>query len=166
LAATLLALAFIAGINGPAAAQVPAAAEPYLVLTQSSLAEIASRLAVGGREDLVGKLGGTETTMMVQHDAGRKGEAEVHRDADDYHFVIAGAATYTLGGTLDAPKQTKDGEWRAASISGGKLVELKKGDMIFLPRGTPHQRDTTGKDVSVIVIKVLAEPAPKVTPAR
>ncbi len=150
--------------TGPAAP--PKAAEPLVVLTASSLSEALAKLAMGGREDFVGKNGGTETAMFVQKDKDRKGQAEVHRDSDDYHFVLEGSAAYTLGGTLDAAKETAPGEWRGGGISGGRTVELKKGDLIFVPRGTPHQRNMEGHEATFMIIKVYADPTPKVSPAK
>jgi len=35
---------------------------------------------------------------------------------------------------------------------------VKKGDLIIVPRGTPHQRSTVGKDFSMILIKIFASP--------
>jgi mannose-6-phosphate isomerase-like protein (cupin superfamily) len=66
-----------------------------------------------------------------------------------------------MGGKLDAPKEVQPGEWRGPRIIGGKAVEVAKGDLIVVPRGTPHQRSTAGKDFSMILIKVFAEPLPK-----
>ena len=153
-------------ISAEQAAAPPAAVEPLVVLTATSLAEGLAKISAGQREDFVGKNGGTETAMFVQKEKGRKGVAEVHRDSDDYHMVLEGSAVYTLGGTLDAPKEQQPGEWRAGSISGGREVVMKKGDMIFVPRGTAHQRNTEGHDVTLMVIKVYADPTPKTVPAK
>ena len=57
----------------------------------------------------------------------------------------------------DAPA-TPPGEWRGPRIIGGQTVEAKKGDLIMVPRGTPHQRSTVGHDYTIILIKVFAEP--------
>ena len=62
-----------------------------------------------------------------------------------------------LGGTLDAPREVEPGEWRSTRIVGGKTYEIAKGDLIVVPRGTPHQRSTAGKDFTMILIKVFAE---------
>jgi lysophospholipase L1-like esterase len=52
-------------------------------------------------------------------------------------------------------------------ISGGQKVVINKGDLIIVPRGTPHQRSTTGQNFTMILIKVFADPrpAPKPSPA-
>jgi uncharacterized protein YjlB len=49
----------------------------------------------------------------------------------------------------------------------GKTFEITKGDLVVVPRGTPHQRSTANKDFTMILIKNHAEPlkpgAPKPT---
>src|SRR5205085_8629109 len=90
--------------------------------------------------------------------------AEVHDASDDVYYVLDGAATLILGGRLDAPHEVQPGEWRAAHIIGGQTVDIAKGDLIVVPRGTPHQRSTAGKDFTMILIKVFAEPLPPAKP--
>ena len=63
-----------------------------------------------------------------------------------------------MGGTLEAPREVEPGEWRGPHIVGGRQYEVKKGDLIIVPRGTPHQRSTIGQDFSMILIKVYQEP--------
>ena len=53
------------------------------------------------------------------------------------------------------------GEWRSPRIIEGKTFEIKKGDLVIVPRGTPHQRSTAGKDFTMILIKIYAEPLKK-----
>jgi quercetin dioxygenase-like cupin family protein len=65
-----------------------------------------------------------------------------------------------LGGSLVEPNEISTGEWRAKSSTGGQKVSIKKGDLIVVPRGTPHQRTVIGKGFSMILIKVFAEVQP------
>jgi mannose-6-phosphate isomerase-like protein (cupin superfamily) len=148
-----------------AGAQLPTAREPFLVLTGQSLAELIARLKPAGREDLVGRDGGSETLMYVQHERDQMGEAELHRAADDYHFVVDGSATYWLGGRIEAPREIRPGEWRSQSLSGARAFEVRKGDLVVVPRGTPHQRSSAGRDLALLLVKVYADPTPlKATP--
>jgi quercetin dioxygenase-like cupin family protein len=65
----------------------------------------------------------------------------------------------TLGGRLENPREASPGEWRAVRIVEGQTFELKKGDLIVVPRGTPHHRvNARGKEFSLILIKIFAEP--------
>ena len=50
------------------------------------------------------------------------------------------------------------GEWRGPRIKSGRTVEISKGDLIIVPRGTPHVRSTAGQDFTMILIKIFLEP--------
>ena len=85
---------------------------------------------------------------------------DLHDVSDVYFFVLAGTATLLLGGTLDDPKEISPGEWRSKTASGGQKITIKSGDLVFVPRGTPHQRTVTGKGFSMILVKIFAERQP------
>lgn len=72
--------------------------------------------------------------------------------------MIDGKATLILGRQMDAPREVQPGEWRSPHIINGQTIEIAKGDLIVVPRGTPHQRSTEGKDFMMILIKVFAAP--------
>jgi mannose-6-phosphate isomerase-like protein (cupin superfamily) len=128
----------------------------FVVLRGQSLDALLRRLQPEGREDLI-EGEGLQTTLFVQRERDKENEAEIHDKADDYHLVLEGAATYTLGGRLDSPREIRPGEWRSQQITGGQKFEVKKGDLIFVPRGAAHHRSSKGTDFSVMLIKVLAE---------
>src|SRR2546423_4248290 len=134
---------------------------PFVVRTAQSLEELERRLRPDNKaEDLIGGAG-MQLRVAVQHERERAdAQAEVHDASDDVYYVLEGSATLTLGGRLDSPTEAQPGEWRAARIVGGETFEIKKGDLVVVPRGTPHQRSTAGKDFSMILIKVFAEPLP------
>ena len=62
---------------------------------------------------------------------------------------------------LEDPKETDPGEWRSPRIIDGKTLEIKKGDLVIVPRGTPHQRSTANQNFTMILIKIYAEPLKK-----
>ncbi|MDQ3818771.1 MAG: cupin domain-containing protein [Acidobacteriota bacterium] len=132
---------------------------PFVVLNNQSLSDLEKKLEVDNKvEDLIGGEG-MQLRVAVQHDKSRpKADAELHDASDDVYYVLEGKATLTLGGQLDAPREVEPGEWRSARIIDGKTYEISKGDLIVVPRGTPHQR--TGKDFSMILIKIYALPLP------
>ena len=134
-------------------------ARPYVVLSAQSLADVEKRVRPEAKaEDLHGGPG-AQLRVAVQHERNKPAaEAEVHDASDDVYYVLEGAATLTLGGRLEAPVEREPGEWRAPRISGGKTFEIRKGDLVVVPRGTPHMRSTAGKDFSMILIKIFAEP--------
>jgi len=66
------------------------------------------------------------------------GMVEVHTKDTDLIYVLQGSATFITGGTMVDGKETAPNEIRGASIQGGETRELKKGDVIIVPNGTPH----------------------------
>ena len=173
----LLAIVFIIALSVCASAQTSSSGaaqkrepskplRPFVVLNNQSLADLERKLQPDNKvEDLIGGEG-MQLRVAVQHDKSRPtAQAELHDASDDVYYVLEGKATLTLGGRLDAPREVEPGEWRSARILGGQTFEISKGDLIVVPRGTPHQR--TGKDFSMILIKIFAEPihAPEKKPA-
>jgi mannose-6-phosphate isomerase-like protein (cupin superfamily) len=139
--------------------QPSAPARPFVVLSSQSLKDVERKLQPANKvEELIGGAG-MQLRVAVQHDRTRpSADAEVHDASDDVYYVLEGEATLTLGGRLDEPREVEPGEWRSPRITGGKTFVIKKGDLIIVPRGTPHQR--TGKDFSMILIKIFADPIP------
>lgn len=107
-----------------------------------------------------------ELRVAVQHEKDTTAaNAEIHDASDDVYYVLDGSATLTLGGTLDAPKEVEPGEWRGPQIIGGQKVTINKGDLVIVPRGTPHHRSTTGQNFTMILVKVFADPRPAANPS-
>src|SRR5438093_9849687 len=105
---------------------------------------------------------GMQLRVAVQHERNKTGAAaELHDASDDVYYVLEGGATLVLGGKLAAPKELEPGEWRSPRIIDGKTFEITKGDLVIVPRGTPHQRATANKDFTMILIKIYAEPLKK-----
>lgn len=69
----------------------------------------------------------------------KPGLAEVHSDETDIFLVLEGSATFVTGGQVVNGKETGPGQLRGDSISGGRTVQLKKGDAVVVPAGVPHQ---------------------------
>jgi mannose-6-phosphate isomerase-like protein (cupin superfamily) len=66
------------------------------------------------------------------------GEVEVHAKTNHVFIIVEGEATFVTGGTLVGAKQTAPDETRAASVQGGQVHHLTKGDVITIPAKTPH----------------------------
>lgn len=158
---SILCLAFFAVTAMAAAAQsrVPSApARPFEVRTGRQIADVIKGLeAKDGNQqfDLMGQKG-VQMRVAVFHDEKRENDLfEVHDASDDIYYVLEGEATLMLGGALVEPNEIAPGEWRSKTGSGGQRVTIRKGDLIVVPRGTPHQRTVTGKGLSMILIKVF-----------
>ncbi len=68
----------------------------------------------------------------------KSGLAEVHELDTDIIYVLDGTATIVTGGKSVEPKQTAPNEFRGTSVEGGETRQLKKGDVLVVPKGTPH----------------------------
>ena len=85
----------------------------------------------------------------------RNGEVEVHEKFADFFYVLAGAATLVTGGTVCGARQAGPGETRGDSIDGGAAQELRAGELVHVPAGTPHQfLVSSDKTVTCFVLKI------------
>jgi mannose-6-phosphate isomerase-like protein (cupin superfamily) len=138
------------------------ATRPFVVMSSQSLDDLQKTLQPENKTSELIDSGGMQLRVAVQHEKNRSGAAaELHDASDDVYYVLDGSATLVLGGRLEDPKETDPGEWRSPRILDGKSFEIKKGDLIVVPRGTPHQRSTANKDFTMILIKIYAAPLPK-----
>ena len=153
--------------GGATAARGPSSPlRPYVVMNAQTVADVERKLHPQNKaEELIGGEG-MELRVAIQHEADRAAPAaEIHDASDDVYYVLEGSAVLTLGGRLEAPKEVEPGEWRGPRIEGGQNFEVKKGDLVVVPRGTPHMRSTVGKDFAMILIKVFDKPLPAPKPA-
>ena len=143
----------VGGAN-PAVQAPSAPAQPYVVMTGQAVSDTVRDLQSGNKTQNLLNAGGVGCRVFIQHEKDvSTSQAEVHDGADDVFIVMEGTTTLTLGGKLDSPNQVQPGEWRAGGIAGGKEFKLSKGDVVIVPRGTPHQRISASQDVTLMVVK-------------
>jgi len=68
----------------------------------------------------------------------KPGMSEVHELDTDIIYVLDGTATFVTGGKSVNTKLVAANEFRGSMIDGGETRELKKGDVVIVPKGTPH----------------------------
>ncbi len=144
--------------NGPTAPQ-----KPFVVRTKQQIADLAKEIGAkdGNQQFDIVPQAGDQMRVAIFHDDKRENDLhEVHDDSDDIYYVLDGEATLMLGGTLVEPNQISPGEWRAKAASGGRRVPIRKGDLVVVPRGTPHQRTVAGKGFAMILIKIFRDVQP------
>jgi quercetin dioxygenase-like cupin family protein len=103
-----------------------------------------------------------KATTLFRHDnyrivTGRRvqpGEVEIHALDTDLIYVVQGKATFVTGGTPVDPRTTAPSEVRAKSSAGGKTYQLSKGDVIVVPKGTPHWFEKVSGTFDYLTIKV------------
>jgi mannose-6-phosphate isomerase-like protein (cupin superfamily) len=139
------------------------ASKPFVVQSKKQISAIQDILdgQPGNKNQDIVAAPGTQMRVAVFHDEKRENDLnEVHDGSDDIYYVLDGKATLVLGGSLVDPSEISPGEWRSKTATGGQTVTVKKGDLVVVPRGTPHQRTVTGSDFSMILIKVFDKEQP------
>jgi quercetin dioxygenase-like cupin family protein len=89
--------------------------------------------------------------LLTKETAKSAKEFEWHEGRDHILHVIEGSTEYEIGGTPKGGHSTGPGEWLAPTSEGCTKVTLNKGDMLVLPRNTPHRRSTTGSVTLTLV---------------
>jgi quercetin dioxygenase-like cupin family protein len=150
-------IAAVAGLaltdNLLAAAQTPPPAAsyptpippvPFQLFTASQLESDAQALAAkGGNNNLVDAKPGLPCAIVLTTEIAKSAkEFEWHEGRDHILQILDGSTVYEVGGTPKNARNTKPGEYLAPESEGATRLTLKKGDMLTIPRGTPHRRST------------------------
>lgn len=95
---------------------------------------------------------------------GDKQTAALHYKVSEVYHVIKGSAAFVTGGTLVNAKvretaslevSKEDGPGSSGTaIQGGVTHQLKAGDVIVIPAGTPHWFSKIDGSISYLVIRV------------
>jgi glc operon protein GlcG len=86
----------------------------------------------------------------------RPGVVELHTQETDVFYIVDGTATFVTGGTMVDGKVVSPGQMRGTSITGGETHHLKKGDVIIVPNGTPHQFIETSNPFLYFIVKPIS----------
>ena len=78
-------------------------------------------------------------------------EFEWHEGRDHVLQILSGSTVVEVGGTPKGAHSKSPGEWNAPESVGSTALTLNKGDMLIIPRNTPHKRSTAGT-VTLILI--------------
>ncbi|MFH1011198.1 MAG: hypothetical protein V1784_08190 [bacterium] len=84
--------------------------------------------------------------------------SEMHEGTDDIYYVLEGNRKITVGGALVAARPNGPGEWLGGNIEGGKEFFLQSGDVLHIPRGTPHMLHLGHEWFSYLIVKVYGVP--------
>jgi mannose-6-phosphate isomerase-like protein (cupin superfamily) len=83
-----------------------------------------------------------------------EGQVEVHTRDADIIYMLEGSTTFVTGGTMVGGKTTAPDEIRGTSVQGGETRTLTKGDVMIVPKGTPHWFKEISGTVLYYVVKV------------
>jgi glc operon protein GlcG len=97
-----------------------------------------------------------ETSDYKVHASHRNGagKSEVHTEDTDILYVLSGSATFVTGGSLVDPITVEPGEIRGSGIKGGERRQLAAGDVVIVPKGTPHWFQTVPGPIDYYAVKV------------
>jgi glc operon protein GlcG len=97
-----------------------------------------------------------ETADYKVHASHREsaGKSEVHTDETDILYVLSGSATFVTGGTVVDPVTVDAGEIRGSGIKGGERRQLVAGDVVIVPKGTPHWFQSVPGPIDYYAVKV------------
>ena len=91
---------------------------------------------------------------LLIHYSNVKNKAEFHNFVDDIYFVVSGRAKITVGGNLVEPEKLNENDVLGARIKGGETLKISEGDILLIPKKTPHMLDVRGGSISYIIIKI------------
>jgi mannose-6-phosphate isomerase-like protein (cupin superfamily) len=129
--------------------------EPFQVFTSGKLTEAMKTLhAKPGNDTMFDSKTLPFTIVMTTEEKKSAKEFEYHEGRDHIFQILDGTTVYELGGTPKDARNTKPGEWLAPISEGATSLTLHKGDMLVIPRGTPHKRST---EVSVTFTLISIE---------
>jgi len=104
---------------------------------------------------LIEKPAGLGYGLILTHFKDRAPKPELHQEADDIYYVISGKGTLYLGGTIEEQSERSPGELTGKAITGAQESELNPGDIVSIPRGTPHMVGCPGGELKYFVVKVF-----------
>jgi glc operon protein GlcG len=88
------------------------------------------------------------------------GLAEVHARETDVFYVVEGTATLVVGGTVVEAQRISAEETRGKAVEGGESHQLKPGDVVVIPPGTPHQFTKVHGPFHYFVVKPTSASVP------
>jgi mannose-6-phosphate isomerase-like protein (cupin superfamily) len=128
--------------------------EPFQLFTERSIQDIVKAVqADSSTKQLIGSKTTPFTIVINEEEKKSAKEFEYHEHRDHIFQVIDGTTVYEVGGTPQNPRSTGPGEWLAPDSKGSTAITLHKGDMLVVPRGTPHKR-STAETVTLMLISI------------
>jgi len=124
-------------------AQATLPPEHFQLFTAAALSDATKQLqAHPGNNNLFTPATLPVTIVLTTEEKKAAKEFEWHEGRDHILQIIDGTTLYELGGTPQGAHNTKPSEWLAPASQGATQLTLQKGDMLVIPRGTPHKRTT------------------------
>lgn len=128
------------------------ASAPLQVFTAAEIAEdVKATQANPGNKNLVDPTKIPLAVVITTETGKSAAEFEWHEGRDHLVQMMEGTTLYEVGGTPKNGRNVKPGEWLAPESEGARKVMMKKGDMLLIPRNTPHKRSTAGSVTLMLI---------------
>jgi mannose-6-phosphate isomerase-like protein (cupin superfamily) len=135
-----------------------AAPVPFQLFTAQAIQDAMKALqAAPGNKNLFDVKTLPFTVVLTTEEKKSAKEFEWHEGRDHILQILEGTTRYEVGGTPKDGRNTKPGEWLAPVSEGATSMTLRKGDMLVIPRGTPHKRSTE-TSVTLTLISTVGTP--------
>jgi mannose-6-phosphate isomerase-like protein (cupin superfamily) len=159
-AAVTLSLTDKFALATPAGGGTEAPPEQFQLFTAQSIQDAIKTLhtAPGNKNLFDSKTLPVAIVLTIEEKKSAK-EFEWHEGRDHVLQVLEGSTRYEVGGTPKGGHSTKPGEWLAPASEGATTMTLHKGDMLVIPRGTPHKRSTEGSVTFTLISTTGNAPA-------
>src|SRR5271154_788764 len=132
---------------------------PFQLFTAQTIQDAMKALqAAPGNKNLVDSKALPFTVVLTTEEKKSAKEFEWHEGRDHIVQILEGSTHYEVGGTPKDGRNTKPGEWLAPVSEGATAMTLEEGDMLPIPRGTPHKRSTEGS-VTLTLISTTGLPS-------
>jgi len=136
-------------------AEGQSAAATFQVFTAQTIADDIKGLAAKPGNNNLADIK-TATVVLTTEVTKAAKEFEWHEGRDHILQIVDGTTVYEVGGTPKDGRNIRPGEWLAPASEGATTMTLKKGDLLVIPRGTPHKR-TTADSVTLILISPMGK---------
>jgi len=119
-----------------------------------SASEIAATLANGSTQTI---LDAPTFLMSYAIYSGHWGDWEEHSNHGHIYFVKSGSAAADLGGQLQNAKEERRGTMRGTGITSARRYEIGPGDIVVIPRNTPHHMELISERLGYVFVWVHAD---------
>jgi len=101
-------------------------------------------------------------SLVIRHEGQTNAAYAVHDDVAEVYYVIEGRGRVKVGGTITdwarRPYSVGNGRGsRGTTAVGSEDIDIKQGDMLIIPAGTPHKWDFSEERTTYVVVRVDPE---------
>jgi quercetin dioxygenase-like cupin family protein len=140
----------------PPQTMAPSGSDPFTLFSATNIEDDFKSLADSPGNKIIYRNPNLSIMLTVEKTASAD-EFEWHEHRDHVFHVLDGTTIYELGGTPKNAHNLRPGEWLSPASEGAKTVTLSAGDVLVVPRGTPHRRRTPAS-VTLILVSPGAPP--------